>query len=231
MKPLYKQPSDYPDTWYNQTGWVIFWIVIFFPIGFYGLWKSDRLSTGWKFALVIGFIFLYALLFSQEDQKYPVVETKKPGLNAPVYDPPVDNDYIKWDYSESSDRMTGKTRKYAKIDCDDKINFDFPYNGGSTFALTIRKSGSKNEILLSCDKCQFLHSYSGDNYVQVKFDNGSPESYSFVNASDGSSDVIFIESSKRFINKLKKSNHLLIRAEFYQATKDIDFSVKGLDWN
>ena len=138
-----------------------------------------------------------------------------------------------WGYSEDEDRMTSVKNFYASSRATSLIDFDFPYNGGSQFTLFVRKMGGKrSEIVLQCDKCQFIHSYGEDNYVKVKFDDRKPERYSFNTAADGSSDIIFIEGASRFIANLKKSKHVLIGADFYQAgTKYMDFNVDGLNWN
>lgn len=235
MEPLYKQVKNYPDKWYNKTGWVIFWMIFFLPVGAYGLWNSDKLSISEKAGLCVGYLFLLVIALSDNGPKYPTASNntfEQPALSAPKYDPPTDDLSVNWSYSENQDRMSGVKTRFASIQSDERLKFDFPYNGGTTFTLSLRHSKEGDDVILQCDKCQFIHSYAGDNSIQVKFDQGSPETYSFSDATDGSSDLIFIQSTSRFINKLKKSNHILIGAEFYQSgTRYIDFSVKGLDWN
>ena len=44
------------EQWYNKTWLVIFLCLFVFPVGLYALWKSSKISKGWKFAgtLIIG---------------------------------------------------------------------------------------------------------------------------------------------------------------------------------
>jgi len=49
--------------WYDRTGWLVFWFLIFYPVGFYGLTKSRTVRKGWKITIFIifGFLFLIGL--------------------------------------------------------------------------------------------------------------------------------------------------------------------------
>ena len=61
-----------------------------------------------------------------------------------------------WEYSQKVDKMDNKTTYYAECISTDVLQFEFPYNGGSTVTLVIRNMNNKNEILLTIDKGQFL---------------------------------------------------------------------------
>lgn len=135
-----------------------------------------------------------------------------------------------WEYSESKDEMTGKKTYYAESVSTNTLEFDFPYNGGSSFSLGIRYGKQGKDIFLRVSKGQFLTSYNGSS-MRVKFDDESPVNYSYVGTSDGSADVIFIESYSKFLNKLKKAKKVSLEPEFYQAGKQIiNFNVEGLKW-
>ena len=41
-------PISTPSKWYDKTWLVILLCFLFFPIGLYALWKSNRLAIGWK---------------------------------------------------------------------------------------------------------------------------------------------------------------------------------------
>ena len=44
-----------------------------------------------------------------------------------------------WTYSEDEDKMTSKKTYYASIEAHESLEFDFPYNGGCTATLYVRK--------------------------------------------------------------------------------------------
>jgi len=44
-----------------------------------------------------------------------------------------------WEYKENIDQMRGTKTKFAEITSNNSVNFAFPYNGGSTLDLIIRK--------------------------------------------------------------------------------------------
>lgn len=51
------------EKWYDKTWLVILLCVIFFPVGLYALWKSNRISKGWKIGgtVIIGLLVVAAL--------------------------------------------------------------------------------------------------------------------------------------------------------------------------
>jgi hypothetical protein len=134
-----------------------------------------------------------------------------------------------WIYSEDEDKMTNKMTKYAIITADEELQFKFPYDGGSTATLQLRKKGGL-DIILSVSKGQFTNSYSGGS-VRVKFGDSPAKSYSISSSSSGSSDLIFINQTKDFVSRLKSANKIIIEAEFYQeGNKLITFQTAGFDW-
>src|SRR5690606_28688053 len=100
-----------------------------------------------------------------------------------------------WTYKSDKDPMTDKERFFATTRSLNMFQFDFPYEGGSFLYLTIRKMNGKDEVILKIDKGQFGNSYT--NNVEIRFDENNPISYSFNTAADGSSDYIFLSSSKQ----------------------------------
>lgn len=137
-----------------------------------------------------------------------------------------------WRYSEGEDEMTGDKRYFAVTTSTNKINFEFPYDGGSTFKLTVRNMDNKNEVLLSVDKGQFITNVMDNQHLRVKFDDGQPTEYSYNSPADGSSDLIFLSPSKKFIEKVKSSTKLMIEAPFFdQGRQVIYFDVEDLEWD
>jgi hypothetical protein len=135
-----------------------------------------------------------------------------------------------WGYETNDDKMRNTTTKYATVSSTNILHFEFPYSGGSTGEISLRKSGrSGNDAMLRISKGQFV--CSTECTISAKFDDGKVEKYSVVEPSDGSSDTLFIQSYDRFVSKLKKSNKLVIEAEFYQAgLQQIEFKTYGLEW-
>jgi hypothetical protein len=134
-----------------------------------------------------------------------------------------------WSYAEEKDPMTDKVRYFATCTSVNLVDFAFPYDGGSYLKILIRKMNGKDEVILTITKGQFINSYSGS--VKIKFDEEPVKSYSFNEASDGSSDVIFLNVSNGIIAKLKKAKKVKIQPEFYQAGQTVfQFDVEGLKW-
>ena len=120
---------------------------------------------------------------------------------------------------------------YAQSISTNEIDFKPPYDGGSKFNLTVRKRNGENEVMLQVDKGQFMPNIADERMIKVKFDDGQPNEYSYNEASDGSSNIIFIESCQSLIKKLKTSKKLMIEAEFYEeGRKVIEFDVSGFEW-
>jgi hypothetical protein len=198
----------------------------------------QKLKTWQKW--VLGFILFVVLVNVCSDEPTPeelkaqkaatVDDDAKKAKAAPSVgaDKPevVDN----WNYSEDKDEMTGKKTYFAMCYSENKVFFEFPYDGGSSFTLGVRKSPSGTDVYLSVSKGQFLTSYDGSS-MRVKFDDEPPVTYTYNGTSDGSSDVIFIGSKSRFISKLRKAKRVSLEPEFYQAGKQIvKFNVEGLKW-
>lgn len=133
--------------------------------------------------------------------------------------------------------MRNTETKFASIKSSNEVFFEFPYDGGSSLSLVLRKkTNHPSEIMFAISKGQ----YSCDNistncYVSFKFDENKIQKIALASASDYSSDVLFIEDQRdidQFINQLHKSKNLIIELPFYQAgSKQFKFTVSGLKWN
>lgn len=153
-----------------------------------------------------------------ESSAPPAAETPKPKEN--------------WSYSESEDKMSNDKTYFASTKSTNTVEFDFPYNGGSSFNLILRSKEGQTDVLVKVSKGQFMTSFSNDKTVRVKFDDGSPENFNYGSSTTGESELIFILSEKKFIEKLKKAQKVMIEAEFYQEGRQImEFDVSGLNWD
>lgn len=136
-----------------------------------------------------------------------------------------------WEYRESTDKMRGTKTKLAKVASTNKVNFGFPYNGGSKLTIFVRERSQDGlNVFLKISKGQF--SCFDTCAFNVKFDDGSVEYISATGSDDGSSDTIFVQyDEKGFLSKLKDAKHVIIEADFFDSgSSQFDFNVKGLKW-
>jgi hypothetical protein len=137
-----------------------------------------------------------------------------------------------WEYSTDVDKMTSDSNYYTVCTSTNELEFDFPYQGGQKTFITIRKKGKDaSEVIVNVAKGQFMTSVMNDEPIKIKFDDGKPETFYYHGASSGNSDVIFISSPKKLINKLLTAKKVMMEAEFYSAgNKVMEFDVAGLKW-
>jgi hypothetical protein len=134
-----------------------------------------------------------------------------------------------WVYSEQKDEMRQQTQYFATNDSTNKADFDFPYNGGSTLEIVIRKT-SGLAAMFTIDKGQFI-CYSNDCSANVKFDDQKIEKFSLSSSNTDSSTVLFVDNKKRFLNELKKSKKVIIELQFYgTGPRQFSFDSQGLEW-
>lgn len=193
----------------------------------------------WIMAGIFG-ILVYSCTIGKSNYVTPIVSapttpvTASTTSQAPESQPlssPKPEGISKWEYDNGVDDMSGKPRVSAFINSEDKLKFDFPYNGGSTATLQVRKqSKDGTKVILRIDKGQFLCRYDGCS-VSLKFDNASPFSVSASEPSDHSSTALFLGNEKRIIQELKKSKTLKVEALFFhEGSRVMTFKPYGLEW-
>jgi len=192
-----------------------FLICVFFPI------KPVR-TRGQAVLLLIFSLFVTGMIKNTETSTYAGTTSSN------ISSPPTPKT---WEYNSSVDEMRNKETKTACIEANELLYFDFPYNGGVSANLCLRKSPKfGNDVYLSVTKGQFLCSFNGCS-VTVKFDDGEIQKFSAVEPSDNSSEVIFIQNYKRFSSQIKKANQVIIESEFYhEGIKQMKFNTAGLNW-
>lgn len=135
----------------------------------------------------------------------------------------------KWEYQQSTDKMTSKPIKFAQIISNESLHLESPYEGVNYGRLTLRKKNGL-DIYLSIDKGQISGGYD-NNFITVRFDEEKPLTFSYTEPQDGSSDLIFIDNEVQFLSKLKKSKNVLISIPLYQAGNQIlEFNTVDLKW-
>ena len=178
-----------------------------------------------KVLIVLGIVFGVILIISV------LANLGSTDITKDVKVEPIAEKKANWSLSEITDKMTSVKKYYAVCKSTNTIEFQFPYQGGSYFTLTVRNSGKGNEVVINVSKGQFMPSLNSEESVKVKFDDGKPIDYTYLSASDGSSDVIFLNNENNFIKKLKVSKKLMIETTFFnEGSKIMEFDINGLNW-
>lgn len=214
------------EKWYDKK-WLVAVLCLFvFPVGLYALWKSSRVYKGWKIAwTIIILLSVYAAL--SKDQKGATASSANSSANGQSAP---DAAATPWDYSTETDKMTSKQQYFATVNATNKLEFDFPYNGGSTGYITIRNMNQENSVLLGIDKGQFMGGEGHD--IVVRFDNDAPIQFTSEESSDGDAKVLFMENSTQFITRIKTAKKMIVQADFYEkAGQQMEFDVSGLKWS
>lgn len=148
-------------------------------------------------------------------------------LSAPVTTEPASS----WKYFEDVDEMTDKTAYFASVTSKEAAYFDFPYEGGSYLTLTVRKSPKfGNDVYIRISQGQFKTAYDGTT-IKVRFDDEPQFSVSCNEASDGSSDILFLTGFNKLVGKLKNHKTMKINAEFYQeGNHTFTFDIENFEW-
>ncbi len=137
---------------------------------------------------------------------------------------------INWQY-EKTVNQAGETVYKASLSSPTRLQFGFPYAGGSTAALTIRQRQKSVTAYLKVSNGQFNRSFQG-GHVRIRFDDKPPVTYAYSAAESGSATVIFFDEAGKLIRQLKASRRMVIDVVFYaQGNRQIEFRTTGLVWN
>lgn len=137
-----------------------------------------------------------------------------------------------WVYDDSTDEMRGTPIHIACTATTNEVSLDFPYGNQHAYLCVRQHPRFGEDVYVRLEnEGQFLcNSYSGCN-VRVRFDDGAVSTFSANEASDNSTNVIFITGHSRFIQSLKRSSRVFVEAEFYQAgVQQMSFETSGLVW-
>ena len=135
-----------------------------------------------------------------------------------------------WVYEKTLDKA-GRPVYKASLFSPTLLQFNFPYAGGSTATLTIRKRDSGTTLYLYVSRGQFNRSFQGGS-ARIRFDEKPPGTYLFSAAENGSANIIFFDSAEKLIDRMKKSKKMTVEIEFYaQGKRQIDFQTANLTWS
>lgn len=152
------------------------------------------------------------------------------GLNA-VNGPKSEDAPSNWKYSTQKDEMRGRETRYAEVEAKNTISLDFPY-GEQRGRILLRDSPQFGfDVLVGVPSGQITCNSYSDSYISVKFDDKPIRRYGCTDASDGSSNMIFVQGEKRFLENLKASKKVVIEAEFFQnGLQQMGFDTANLKW-
>lgn len=209
--------------------------------------KVKRTSVlTWIAAVFIGLMVLSAVIsgFSDEDSNSdPAVnEESSDAIQAVPTSLENNNEEVvseapvttsSWQYDESIDEMRGQSSYFAINKSTNVIDLGFPYGQDIDLNIIIRDDAQYGkDVLFAVNKGQLFCSYQ-DCYVSVKFDDGPVQELAANEAEAGSSEVLFLANDiSSFVNKLKKSDSVMIEVNFFDHGKEqFKFDVSGLDWS
>ena len=130
---------------------------------------------------------------------------------------------VTWSISTQEDEMTDSKNIWAEIKSDNFISQDFPYEGQTYAKITVRYMKKYGyDVLIEITKGQ-IHgsSYSGENYITARFDEGTPKRYYFSEAADGSSELVFISNHSDFIKRCKQAKNIKIDIPIWQEGRPV----------
>lgn len=137
-----------------------------------------------------------------------------------------------WNYYDTEDEMTGEKRYFGECKSTNTIDFEFPYNGGSTMTIVVRNMNKKNELIVMIDNGQFMSNIGDDEYLRIKFDDEQPMNVSYAGPADHSTEYIFPNNAAKLISKLKTAKKVMLEAPFYNSGRQIgQFNVEGFTWD
>ena len=138
-----------------------------------------------------------------------------------------------WQYDESIDEMRGESSYFAINKSTNVVDLGFPYGQDIELNIIIRDDAQYGkDVLFAVNKGQLFCTYQ-DCYVSAKFDDGPVQKLVANEAEAGSSEVLFLANDiSSFVEKLKKSDSVMIEVNFYDHGKEqFKFNVSGLEWS
>lgn len=137
----------------------------------------------------------------------------------------------KWSYRVNEDPMTSRKSRYAVIESENTVDFDFPYQGPQHGTLTLRDHPTYGrDVIFSIERGQILCQSYDACQIRVRFDNSNPERWNAVGPSDNSSTSIFIQNQARFVQKLRAAKMVRLQVPVYQQGEPLfEFQVGGFD--
>ena len=167
--------------------------------------------------VVFGILLLFGFILSKcDNENIPDNDTVS---NLTSEQKETVKDSITWKITSEIDEMTDSKSIWASIRSDNFVNQDFPYEGDTYAQITVRyRKKDGYQVLVSIDMGQiFGNQFSGQNYINVRFDQNEAKKYYFNEPADGSAETVFLKNQKDFIEKCKKSHDIKMEIPLFQG--------------
>jgi hypothetical protein len=136
-----------------------------------------------------------------------------------------------WRYEKSRDPLTDQSSIHAAIKSRNLVEFHFPYNGGTSGTLIVRKNeDGRPEVLFAINRGQLL--CPRDTCIfRYRFDDLPVGEYGASPSDNGNPRVMFLGYySADFLENLKKAKRLRVSTDFYQeGPRTFEFAPAGID--
>lgn len=142
--------------------------------------------------------------------------------------------YTEWVYETNKNEMTDVVRHFASKESKNTVQLTYPINRHSSGLITLIKTPTDNIVMLTIPTGQFESSSTNDGNILVRFDDGTPENYSYEDSADGDTSVIFLYSpiADKFITNFKNAKEVKIECNLFKDGKEVlKFDVDNLKWD
>lgn len=184
------------------------------------------------FLMYLGGFFDHAELKPESVAKMAVHASGGTVKPAPAsVDKPAPHPTQTWHYQVENDPMSGKSWRFAILYSDNTFALDFPYRGAQHATLTLRNHPRMGfDSIISIERGQLQCGMSNGCKLQVRFDDGSPQRWSFMEPENHDSTILFLRDGKQFARKVLASKMIRIELKFFQQPPAIvEFRTAGLD--
>jgi hypothetical protein len=135
-----------------------------------------------------------------------------------------------WVYSQEKEGMGSGTTYQATVSSSNTVNFKQPYSGEQHASIYLESFKNGNGAILRIVRGQFLCRSYEDCIVLAQFDNEKETYFTGRGSPDGSTETIYLNNYKKFLNKISHAKHLKLATTNYQAGNPIfEFDVSGFD--
>jgi hypothetical protein len=120
-----------------------------------------------------------------------------------------------WAYWTSFDEVRRDTIYRASLTSENSVSFGFPYEGGSSLTLMVRKHPTYgNDVIFKISTGQFV---CGTDSCSGTINYGAgPEVIALSESTDNSSDTLFASDGDEVIKRLTATKKVIVELPFYQ---------------
>lgn len=137
----------------------------------------------------------------------------------------------RWRYHRSVDEMRGTETRTACITATNRLEFQFPYQGGSTAELCLRQKGRTFDVFVAVSRGQLI-CHLGDCPIALKVDDGAVIEVGGDPPDSAAHDMAFLRRGSTVRQKLLRARRFVVEATFYRdgARQMVFEGAQGLIW-